>query len=450
MLIIISDLHLGDSTCGKAISSDAFYVFAERLDEMAMRASWRSDGSYKPIKEINILLLGDILDPLHSTLWLDTEESSPDYTRPWTDRTKPAYAEKIKQITQAIFKQNEESLRVLQELRVEIPKKLTSQKNWEEDKDLVEVETHIYYMIGNHDWYYGIPGADFDEIRADVVDALGLSHDNAPFPYRPEDAPELAKKLAQYKVYAQHGDIHDQFNYNAEKGRINSALGDVFTVEMLNRFPLEIERRIPELPLAIVENLHEISHVRPALATWLWVSSQIKHNNLPNSMQTKIKKLWESLGDDFLKLKVVREADKRFQFDNVDKLEIALQISKRASFKTINDLILWIQEEIWGGEISYAKKALEEPAFLTKEALYIVYGHTHHHEVVPLDTTESRTHLDDQLYFNSGTWHTYFDLAIHKPHEQKFVPYQVVSYLAFYKDDQRKGHHYETLSGIFS
>ena len=198
MLIIISDLHLGDGTCGHSISSDAFYVFAERLDEMAMRASWREDGSYRPIKEINILLLGDILDPLHSTLWLDTKPNTPEYTRPWTDKKNPAYAEKLKEITRAIFEKNAQSLRVLRELAVEIPRTLLEQPGWEDNKDLVPVEVHIHYMIGNHDWYYGIPGAPFDEIRAEVVETLGLSQDSSPFPYRPEDNPLLEKKLAGY------------------------------------------------------------------------------------------------------------------------------------------------------------------------------------------------------------------------------------------------------------
>ena len=30
------------------------------------------------------------------------------------------------------------------------------------------------------------------------------------------------------------------------------------------------------------------------------------------------------------------------------------------------------------------------------------------------------------MYLNSGTWHTYFDLAINKPEEQKFIPCQVL------------------------
>ena len=450
MLIIISDLHLGDGTCGKSISSDAFYVFAERITKMARRASWRTDGSYRPLREVNILLLGDILDPLHSTLWLDTKPNTPEYTRPWTDRKNPTYAQKLKQITQAILEKHRDSLEVLRDIKVQIPRELSSQRGWEESKDLVEVDVHLHYMIGNHDWYYGIPGEPFDEIRAEIVAALGLSQTSSPFPYRLEDDPVLAEKLASYKVYAHHGDYYDHFNYNVEKGRLASALGDVFTVEMLNRFPLEVAVRLPELSKGVIENLGEISHVRPTLATWLWVSSQIKHNELQSNMQQKIKKIWDDLGHEFLKLDVVRSLDKKFQFDSVDKLEVALQISERTSVKTMNDLALWIQEEIWGGEISYAKKALKEPAFVENKASYIVYGHTHHHEVVPLDTLEKRTVHDDKFYFNSGTWYTYFDLSIHKPHEQKFVPYQVVSLLAFYRDDQRKGHRFETLSGTFS
>ena len=451
MLIILSDIHLGDGSCGESISSDAFFVFAERLDEMAMRASWRENGSYDPIQEINILLLGDILDPLHSTLWLDTEADTPAYTRPWTDRSKPQYARKVRQITQTIIQKNADSLSALRNLKVEIPRTLSTERNWRDDDDLISIPVRLFYMIGNHDWYYGIPGASFDEIRAEIVEALGLSQSNAPFPYVPEDNAALAAMLKEYSVYAIHGDLHDSFNYTSgKKSRIHSALGDVFTVEMLNRFPVEVERRIPDLPKKVIENFRALSHVRPALATTLWISSQIKHNNLPNDIQNQIKDLWEEMGEEFLALDVVRKADKLFELDSVDKLEAALKFSKLASFQTINDIALWVQQKIWGGSISYADKALKEKAFTKKKSRYIVYGHTHHHEIVPLDTDETRHKLGDQLYFNSGTWHTYFDLAVHKPYEQKFVPYQIVTYLIFYKDNERRGRRFETLSGTFS
>ncbi len=451
MLIVLSDLHLTDGTCGESISADAFYVFVERLDEMAMRASWREDGTYRPIDEINILLLGDILDPLHSTLWLDTQPGTPEYTRPWTDRSKAQYARKVDKITERILAKNAESLETLRHIKVEIPRQLDSQRNWRDSDNLVGVPVRIHYMIGNHDWYYGIPGARFDAIRAKIVAAFGLAQSEAPFPYSPEENPITDAMLQKYRVYAVHGDRYDTFNFDPnQQGRIHSALGDVFTVEMLNRFPVEVARQLPNLPEKVIDNFRELSHVRPALATSLWVSSQIKHNNLPQDTQNQIKEIWEKMGNEFLALDVVRDFDKKLEFDSVDKLEIALSISKLASFQTINDLALWVQEKVWGGNISYAQHALTEKAFKEKKANYIVYGHTHHYELKPLDTEETGRQLEDQVYFNSGTWHTFYDLAVNKPYEQKFIQYQVSTYLLFYKDDERRGHKFETLNATFS
>jgi hypothetical protein len=54
MLVIVSDIHLGDGTCGKTISASAFRLFVDRLQELAFNASWRADGNkYLPFKEID-------------------------------------------------------------------------------------------------------------------------------------------------------------------------------------------------------------------------------------------------------------------------------------------------------------------------------------------------------------------------------------------------------------
>ena len=62
MLVIISDLHLTDGSSGETIRAGAFRVFRESIRNMAYDASWRSDGTYKPIEEMHLVLLGDILD----------------------------------------------------------------------------------------------------------------------------------------------------------------------------------------------------------------------------------------------------------------------------------------------------------------------------------------------------------------------------------------------------
>ena len=69
MLVVISDLHLGDGTTAESIPASAFYLFAKRVRQDAHFASLRQ-GRYRPIEELDVLLLGDIIDPLHSTKWL--------------------------------------------------------------------------------------------------------------------------------------------------------------------------------------------------------------------------------------------------------------------------------------------------------------------------------------------------------------------------------------------
>src|SRR5215213_2561607 len=103
MLVIVSDLHLGDGTTANSISPIAFDLFSSRLRETAYYASFRGDKTYKPIETLDILLLGDILDPLHSTLWLDTGPGALNYTRPWTDINSPSFASTLAETTKAII-----------------------------------------------------------------------------------------------------------------------------------------------------------------------------------------------------------------------------------------------------------------------------------------------------------------------------------------------------------
>ncbi len=113
MLVVISDLHLGDGTTAASIPATAFYLFAKRLRQDAHFASMRY-GKYHPIEELDVILMGDILDPLHSTKWMFpllgqeehihvndqdhiriTEPGDPNYVRPWSDQNDPRFAAKL-------------------------------------------------------------------------------------------------------------------------------------------------------------------------------------------------------------------------------------------------------------------------------------------------------------------------------------------------------------------
>lgn len=454
MLVIISDIHLGDGTTANSISPTAFELLSNRLRETAFYASFRQDGSYRPIETLDILLLGDILDPLHSTLWLNTAPGASNYTRPWTDVNSPAFANTLWETTKAILDVNRESMEILRRFAngqtILLPPANAQHEADQEATERVPVNVRIHYMIGNHDWYYRLPGAAFDEIRKTVIESMGLCNDASPFPYELEEHPMLQEILRSYRVFARHGDYYDKFNYNRELGRNHATLGDVFTMDVCNRYPVEVQRRYGDrLPNGVIDSLRRITNVRPALATPLWISGQIRRYAESAALETELKKVWDDLCDEFLQLDFVREQDKALRLDIVDLLELVLKISKRTSFQTLDSLVVWVREKLHDSDRSLAENALKEPAFLDNSARFVVYGHTHYHEVVPLDSDGEPPNEQNQFYINTGTWRSYYDLAVKDPKEQKFVPYQTFTYLNFYKDGERSGRTFEAWSGAF-
>lgn len=455
MLVIISDLHLGDGTTADSISPSAFRLFARRLTETARFASLRRDGGYRPIESLDVLLMGDVLDPLHSTRWLDSSPEDPTYIRPWSDSNNPNYSKKLSEVTHAILKHNEESLKILRQLASGQTIKLApATSKGEADFQSAEqlpLKVRFHYMVGNHDWYYRLPGEAFDRIRSEIVEKMGLCNPVSPFPYDAEESPILKDLFERHKVLARHGDVYDRFNFNREKGRNYSTVGDAFTMDVCNRFPVEVQKRYgSQLPPGIIDSLRKIANIRPVLAAPLWISGQIKHFAGRHPVEDELKSVWDEIADEFLQMDFVREADKAFRFDMVDAMEMIVKLSGRATFSTINDVIIWVRKKMWSGKHSFANHALKEPAFLSGKAQHIIYGHTHHYEVVPLGMNTTLPEPESQVYFNAGTWHSYYDLAIQNPKEQKFVPYQALTYLTFYTTEEHDGRRFETWSGAYA
>ena len=90
MLVFLSDLHLSDGTCGSTVPAGAFEIFARRLRETAEAASWRADGTYRPIEQVDIVLLGDVLDSIRSSRW-----ASMPNVRPWGNPHTPEFLDQV-------------------------------------------------------------------------------------------------------------------------------------------------------------------------------------------------------------------------------------------------------------------------------------------------------------------------------------------------------------------
>jgi len=442
MLVIISDLHLTDGTSGSTISPGAFQLLAERLADLGLSASRRRDGSYRPIERVDLLLLGDVLDIIRSSQWLQNR------VRPWSDAKSPEFFETVSRITGDILRNNEQALgqfRKLSQQGISIPP--ATQDGRPAGGQTQPVPVRIHYMVGNHDWFFHLPGENYNRLRRQVAVHMGLAtYPDAPFPHEAWESNELMQVMRRHKVFARHGDVYDPFNYEGDRDA--SSLGDVIVLELLNRFGVKVTQELgDDLPTSTLAGLREIDNIRPLLLVPVWIDGLLERSCPQPSVRKEVKKIWDSLADEFLEQPFVRQRDTWSPVDIVDGLQKALKFSRRLSVGWASWIAQWIANLRGADNSSYFQHALTEQDFRNRRAKHIVYGHTHHPEVVPLDASYADGYVLHQAYFNSGTWRRVHQQTQFAPREHEFIAADTLTYLAFFKDDERNGRPYETWTG---
>lgn len=447
MLVIVSDLHLTDGTTGPVLDTGAFSIFTERLQEMALRASWRADGRYRPLERLDVVLLGDVLDITRSTRWLDTN------SRPWGDMQSSAVTEAVAGIVDEILVKNQEGLESLRSLSENATLRLPPSTHAGEpvyNADGVPVSVRTFYMVGNHDWPLHLQGGRYDIIRQKIAHQLGLANSHTePFPHDPQESDELLSVLRRHRVLARHGDIFDPINFS--ETRDAASLGDAIVVELVNRFLAEVAASwSDELPKTVLAGLLEVYHIRPMLMIPLWIDGLLERSGVKTELRKQMKRSWDKLADEFLQLSVVRDQDSYSPFQLVDGLSQALKFSKRMSIGWAAKIGTWLHELRGSSNESYYQHALTEQDFRNRRARHIVYGHTHVAETVPLDASYADGYVLNQMYFNTGTWRRVYRQTHWSPGEQEFIPSETMTYLAFYQGDERNGRTYETWTGTLA
>ena len=239
MLVFLSDVHLTDGSSGETIKPTAFNIFADGIRKLA--------DTVKPLEEVRLVLLGDIFDIIRSTKWLT------DDVRPW-DSAGNNQQKRVENILEEIMRNNYKSL---EELR-----------NLQKFADEKQVPFGITYVIGNHDWLIN----RYPSCRTMVSEALRITDAGSePFP----------SQLFEpgYKVFARHGDVYDPFNYMGNRDA--SSIGDAIVIELLNKYPQQVNERLGKLVAAgsittdeknrITAQLKELDNIRPILNTPSWV-----------------------------------------------------------------------------------------------------------------------------------------------------------------------------------
>ena len=342
MLVIISDLHLLDNKVRTSIRNRAFRIFRPRLSDAAYDASRRSGGKYVPIKEVDLVLLGDILDVIRSAKWPLRENPGKrdpqKCIRPWDDSESHEFINTIKAITKDILKINEvglETLRTLKKNGIDIPAQDGDNPS---ESDRITVPVNIYYMVGNHDWFYHLPGEAYDKIRKSIIQKLGLAHENTrPFPYYQSEIDKLNKLVEDHGVYIHHGDKYDDLNFSGNRDK--SSIGDAVVVELVNSFYDLVNKDMADsLPAEFVKGLREIDNVRPLSMIPRWIESLIIEYELDDQQMDMVQKEWNRLIKNFTKSRFV----KSFKFSDAKVLRRIFFFSGIISFKKL----VWIRSKL--------------------------------------------------------------------------------------------------------
>jgi hypothetical protein len=446
MLAIISDLHITDGTTGQLLPPAAIDLVCERLCDLAWRASWRADGSYRPIDRIDLVLLGNTLDIMSSRRWL----ASP--CRPWDDHQSPAVIDATTGIVEEILRRNADCIRTLRSLATEAtvslpPATSAGQPVLEAEEMPVSVCTH--YMVGNADWPLSVKGTQYDLIRHKVTHHLGLvTSYNKPFPHEPSQCEQLQQALRQHRVLARHGDIFDPLSFADE--RDGASLADVISIELIARFLQHIEAEMCD---QMAENtwsaLCEIDQIQPILLVPAYMDSVLERTATP-VIRNRIKRMWDYMVEQMLHLEMVRKLASTSPVDLIDGLAAALKFTRRDSQNWIGRTLAFLNSLRGATSPSYAQHAMSEADFRNRRARHIVYGHTHQHEIVPLDASHADGFVLNQTYFNAGCCRRTYQPTQMLAGNHELSACDSFSLLCFYQGDERCGRTYETWCGTLA
>jgi len=422
MLVFISDLHFVDGSAGQHnLPPRAFEYFFDDLTAIANKPS-------NHIKEIKLVLLGDIFDLIRTENWFDY----PVDERPWGSNE---HAIEVHALTlfDAITEhpENSQTFQLLRQGMTDLQMKC----------DLA-TEPTLSYLPGNHDRLVN----RYSSLRKKVCDCLGIKsvwHDpSAPFPHTYEDP--------AYGVFARHGHEYDKFNYEGGIAYTEAdyqlvPIGDPITTELVARLPYTLARRLegvsgltPEEKAHIKRNFQEIENVRPLSTVIEWLLYQVQQSR---TLKETIEDTVEEVIDYFDSLDFVKNwydrhdkwTDWRDEADKIQAFLFLLRHFKLDRTETLWELAMQARDYFIKDDLLEA--APREFIHIDNNIRYLVYGHSHDPLVSAVMSTPASPAPVEKVYLNTGTWRgRYFKSA----QDHSFIPWKNMTYVIFYREGERK------------
>ncbi len=432
MLVFISDLHFVDGTAGQHNTpTKAFDYFFDDLVAIASKES-------NTIKEIKIVLLGDVFDLLRTEKWFPFDENK----RPWGN-DEAGIENNANEILAAILAHRENS-NTFQTIR----DRMSSLKDVCQRLPQCQLESdpRLFYIPGNHDRLVN----KYSSLRVEVCNCLGIprnQHNPAnPFPHEYEDL--------RYGVFARHGHEFDIFNYESGASYTlpdyeRVPIGDPITTELVARLPYEADLYLQGQGMSeadrqpIKTRLQEIENVRPLSATIEWLLYQVQREEEPiirEAIEAAISKAIEVFnGLDYVRLWYERHDRWTNPIDEADKIQTLLFLLSKFNLAALDEVLHLVDKVKQMGFLAkddLLAAAPQELAPLDPRFRYVVHGHTHDPLVAALRSAQSSSGglPVDQVYLNTGTWRArYYQGSV----DNSFMGWKNQTYIIFYRDDER-------------
>jgi UDP-2,3-diacylglucosamine pyrophosphatase LpxH len=387
MLIVVSDFHLMDGTAG-AHHVEAG-VFRSTMNDLAAHAREAK------ATDVTILFLGDLYDVVRTERWFDY----PAEQRPWGE--KPSF-QALFDIFDGVVANNAETFAMLSGSLV--------------DEFDFPVEPTRVYIPGNHDTLVN----DHPYLRRRVRETLGMPPSEEPFPRHYLDP--------EHGVFARHGHEFDRLNFEGseayDEGELlipeedyqRMPIGDAMACEYAAKIGPLAQSYLPEdhpNRARIAERLRDVVDVRPLTGMVRWVMWQVSDmdKNARECVNRAMRESAQSVHDlPFTKQWYARHD--HFGWDHADQFQAFLRLLR--SFNPMNyNRVLSAADKFaafQGHSDRYAAAAVEDLRRLKashpdgNDIYYLMYGHTHIANRVPIDVIGEPPTERYRVYLNTGTW----------------------------------------------
>ena len=422
MLVAISDIHFVDGTAGEHnLPYGAFQsVFLSNVASLIKA---------KKAKNLKILLLGDIIDLIRSTKWLETREAD----RPWgskgiLDIPVPQKNSKTEKICLEILGQASDRELEDDNPPEHLPENTILHKNWKTFKLFRNFKEHldglgvklktveVIYIPGNHDRMCNL----YPSLRELLRKYFGLTLNDCTVDGDPNGVWQFKNEYTceEHGLIARHGHQYDIWNFAdirnlTDEGYFQVPIGDVLTTEFAVKIPWllnspQIHQKY-KVPPNVIETAQDIDNVRPISAIMEWLYYKLK-NDYQGGVKKAFDEVFKKIVADILKNKLVQQwrcpqtyLDEALRAASSPWLHwlsgAILDMLKSEDLLPI--LMAATDKPTRPADDVYLKAAFEERLWKNNPKYqYVFMGHTHNPMYYALDGNNDR----EVLYINTGTW----------------------------------------------